>query len=406
MPHFEQVKPLQWTRAEGAAGAALALLFACLLLASWQRWTQPLLDHGREMHLPARILAGEQLYTDVQFLYGPFAPSFNALLYGLFGVQPGRFARERGGLRGAGAGAWFTGWRGRCWTAGPAAATTGLVLVVCALKSTANYLCSRTRTRRCMGWCLPLVSLTWRRCGLLQTRRVQITGCGGQGLLAGLAVHVQTGTGLGGVGGGKCAAWLLECLDARPPVDWRTAAYCWRVDGVNVGSGGCLQRDSAAVCRGACCWRTTTCCLPRCRRSWCTSIGTSAALAQWPGSLWFSLAGLGVFAIWLGGSGLLAALVIVAAPNPAWRRLAQRAGAGVGGWACWGAQWLHCASCTCRAMSHRLLRQRSLSCRCYLFGLARRAWQKAEAWDNFPDQQRVFLLLALFSLSSRSCGRC
>ena len=68
---------------------ALAGLFVLMLAASWQRWTQPLLDHGREMNLPTRILAGEHMYSDVQFLYGPFAPHFNALLYKLFGIQLG-----------------------------------------------------------------------------------------------------------------------------------------------------------------------------------------------------------------------------------------------------------------------------------------------------------------------------
>ncbi|MGH9850479.1 MAG: hypothetical protein ACREBD_11630, partial [Blastocatellia bacterium] len=67
--------------------SAIILLFTVMLIASWQRWTQPLLDHGREMNLPARILAGERLYADAQFLYGPFAPHFNARLYGIFGVH-------------------------------------------------------------------------------------------------------------------------------------------------------------------------------------------------------------------------------------------------------------------------------------------------------------------------------
>src|SRR5215471_21729184 len=66
---------------------AIFLLFIILLGSSWQRWTQPLIDHGREMNLPARILAGERLYNDVQFLYGPFAPHFNALLYRVFGIH-------------------------------------------------------------------------------------------------------------------------------------------------------------------------------------------------------------------------------------------------------------------------------------------------------------------------------
>ena len=74
-------------RADGWALALLALLFLILLAASWQRWTRPLIDHGRELHLPTRLLAGEQLYTDILYYYGPFAPHFNALLYRVFGLR-------------------------------------------------------------------------------------------------------------------------------------------------------------------------------------------------------------------------------------------------------------------------------------------------------------------------------
>ena len=69
------------------AVALLLLAYGLLLLGMWQRWTQPLIDHGREMNLPARLAAGETLYQDVQFLYGPFAPYFNAALYRIFGIH-------------------------------------------------------------------------------------------------------------------------------------------------------------------------------------------------------------------------------------------------------------------------------------------------------------------------------
>src|SRR5262245_4658579 len=118
---------------------AIIVLFIVNLIASWQRWTQPLIDHGREMNLPTRILAGERLYGDVQFLYGPFAPHFNALLYRFFGINllvlkvSGavcaimillmlfRLARSLMGE----------------WESFLA---VGLVMTICALKSTANYI--------------------------------------------------------------------------------------------------------------------------------------------------------------------------------------------------------------------------------------------------------------------------
>src|SRR5262249_30354164 len=67
--------------------ASLVVLFVFFLIVSWQRWTRPLVDHGREMNLPARVLAGEQLYVDILYYYGPFAPHFNALLYRIFGLH-------------------------------------------------------------------------------------------------------------------------------------------------------------------------------------------------------------------------------------------------------------------------------------------------------------------------------
>src|SRR5262249_48627248 len=118
---------------------ALSLLFAALLFATWQRWTQPLLDHGREMNLPARILAGDQLYVDVQYLYGPFAPYFNALLYRVFRIHLSVLK-----MSGAVSGVlilFLIYWLARqLMSAWESALTTGLVLVICALKSTANYI--------------------------------------------------------------------------------------------------------------------------------------------------------------------------------------------------------------------------------------------------------------------------
>ncbi len=119
--------------------SAIFILFIAMIAATWQRWTQPLIDHGREMNLPARILSGEPLYTEVQFLYGPFAPHFNALLYYIFGIHLSV-------LKASGAVCallillmvyrlsrmLMSDWESFL--------VAGLVMVVCALKSTANYI--------------------------------------------------------------------------------------------------------------------------------------------------------------------------------------------------------------------------------------------------------------------------
>ena len=44
-----------------------------------------IVDIGRETDLPLRIMNGEMLYRDVHYIYPPFSPYFNALLYWVFG---------------------------------------------------------------------------------------------------------------------------------------------------------------------------------------------------------------------------------------------------------------------------------------------------------------------------------
>ena len=65
----------------------LPLTFLLMLLVSWRRWTSLLVDTGREMDLPLRLLKGELLYRDIHYLYPPLSPYFNAMLYRLFGVH-------------------------------------------------------------------------------------------------------------------------------------------------------------------------------------------------------------------------------------------------------------------------------------------------------------------------------
>jgi 4-amino-4-deoxy-L-arabinose transferase-like glycosyltransferase len=65
------------------------IIFSFLLglAASWERWGNPLVDCGREMNQPLRLLRGEMLYSDVRHIYGPLSPYANAALYRLFGVS-------------------------------------------------------------------------------------------------------------------------------------------------------------------------------------------------------------------------------------------------------------------------------------------------------------------------------
>jgi hypothetical protein len=65
----------------------ILLLFAAFTALSWLSWANPMIDSGREMNTPLRLLQGERLYTDVYFLFGPVTPYFNSFLYRIFGVH-------------------------------------------------------------------------------------------------------------------------------------------------------------------------------------------------------------------------------------------------------------------------------------------------------------------------------
>jgi len=63
--------------------AKVALVTAAALAslgANWLRWINPFVDSGREMNVPARLAAGERLYRDIVFYYGPAGPWLQALV--------------------------------------------------------------------------------------------------------------------------------------------------------------------------------------------------------------------------------------------------------------------------------------------------------------------------------------
>lgn len=66
-----------------------AVSFVGGLAVSWDRWGNPLVDCGREMNQPLRLVRGEMLYSQVRHIYGPLSPYINATLYRLFGASLG-----------------------------------------------------------------------------------------------------------------------------------------------------------------------------------------------------------------------------------------------------------------------------------------------------------------------------
>jgi hypothetical protein len=111
----------------------LVVLFAILLRASWLRWGDPIVDIGRELEIPWKVAAGQWLYRDMAYNYGPLSPMLHGLLLKLFGVQLGVIVWS--GVLGAALGTILV-WR-TCRTLAPslaACAITAVFLMECAFQ--------------------------------------------------------------------------------------------------------------------------------------------------------------------------------------------------------------------------------------------------------------------------------
>jgi hypothetical protein len=295
--------------------SAIFVLFIVMLAASWQRWTQPLIDHGREMNLPTRILAGERIYNDVQVLYGPFAPHFNALLYQIFGIHLSV-------LKAAGAvcailillmiyrlaRTLMSEWESFL--------VAGLALVACALKSTANYIQPYAYAALyglvfALGSLVATVSyVKWRSESRLQAESPRnLPAEGGTpnlvlaGSLAGLSLISKPEIALAALAAGF-AALIVESLTERKPL-WRGAAL-FSAPVVII----------AAVTYSAILSRAPLRVLLEDNHILFTAMPPQlvyfnrhvSGLAQWPSSLLFSLAGVGTLALWVGMCGVIGAI--------------------------------------------------------------------------------------------------
>lgn len=60
-------------------------VFTALYLVSFKRWLIPFQDSGRELHVPARLAAGEVLYRDVGYYFGPLPACLDAFALRIFG---------------------------------------------------------------------------------------------------------------------------------------------------------------------------------------------------------------------------------------------------------------------------------------------------------------------------------
>ena len=58
-----------------------------MLLWSWAKWTDMMVDFGRELYIPWRLVEGESLYKDVAYFHGPLSPYLNSLVFFVFGTS-------------------------------------------------------------------------------------------------------------------------------------------------------------------------------------------------------------------------------------------------------------------------------------------------------------------------------
>lgn len=290
-----------FVREDRFALSALAVLFAAMLAASWQRWTQPLLDHGREMNLPTRILAGEHLYSDVQFLYGPFAPHFNALLYKIFGIQLGTIK-----VSGAVCAVlillmiyWLSR---RLMSVWESAAVTALVMAICAVKSTANYI-QPYAYAALYGCVFALASLVCT-VRFVQLRRDRLMAWAG--LFAGLSLVSKPEIAL--------AAWaaagialLAESFAVRRPLGRAALNFILPVLAILAASYGFILS------------RVPLSTLLNDNHVLFTNMPPQliyfnrhiSGLAKLPTSLWFTLTGIAVFGIWAGACATVGAALSI-----------------------------------------------------------------------------------------------
>jgi 4-amino-4-deoxy-L-arabinose transferase-like glycosyltransferase len=288
--------------------SSILLLFVVMLAASWQRWTQPLLDHGREMNLPARILTGERLYADVQFLYGPFAPHFNATLYRVFGVHLS--VLKTSGAVCAILILLMIYWLARrLMSEWESALAAGLVLVICALKSTANYI-QPYAYAALYGLVFALGSLV-ATVSYQKTRRSMTLVFAG--LLAGFSLISKPEIALAGLAA-AFTALIVESLSDRQLL-WREAAIFALPVAIIAGAvyGFILSQVPPQVLL-----EDNHVLFTRMPPQLVWFNRHVSGLAQWPRSLWFSLAGIGVFALWAGLCALAGAIVS-SRREPAWR---------------------------------------------------------------------------------------
>jgi hypothetical protein len=376
----------KFSGADALALAAVAALFVVLLGASWRKWLHPIVDHGREINLPTRILAGEALYRDVQFLYGPFAPHFNALLYRLFGIRLS--VLHASGVACAGLMTLMLYWLARrLMNPWEAAAATGLALIVCAFHPGGNYVQPYTYSAL-YGEVFALASLgavaVYLRCG--RANRLFWAG-----VLAGMAAISKWELSLAAVAA-ACAALALDSFSARRPL-WRKAA-------VFAAPAALIIAGAFALALRRVAWRQ----LLDDNHVFFTSVPPQLIYfnrivsgLNWPrSSLLYSLSGLGVAAWWVGASALVGAAGSWRSQNE-WRGGVKRAVIllllGTAWWGLIQSRWNYQGGATPFSAAAILLPLVALS-------VGWRVWRARAEKATVAFEERLLLVISVFGFVS------
>jgi hypothetical protein len=81
----EPASPL-WQR-RWAGPAVVAATFLALLIWTWQKWLDVLVDFGVQLYVPWQLTQGKVLYRDIAHYTGPLSVYYNALAFRIFGVN-------------------------------------------------------------------------------------------------------------------------------------------------------------------------------------------------------------------------------------------------------------------------------------------------------------------------------
>jgi hypothetical protein len=207
----------------------IGVSFVLALLTSWQRWADPVVDIGREMNQPLRLLNGESLYSDIRHIYGPLTPWLHAGLYRLFG--PSLNILYVDGIVCAVIVMMVVFWLAR-QIMGPAAsgAATLHVMSLCVFKPAGNYILPYSYNSL-HGATLGLITVAMlvttvkRMSKPAASSRSNVIAFAGAGVVAGLATLAKTEMGLAAITAGVASAVVAAYPNARRAF-WLAVAFC------------------------------------------------------------------------------------------------------------------------------------------------------------------------------------